>query len=560
MKLAPIALLIILFFGVTTVSANLPTLKYQVTIRPKLTDSIHVHLHLCLTLENSPYVVLYAGKIQIPDISARTTVPLPVRRQENFMVIGPLSPTQVDLDIQYTVTLGRLAKHGHQGYLSENLALFGGEQLFLIPAIGKAAGIEVQFRISPEWKSILPPSGTNRTVEISDSTWLGIYHLMKNNYAFGSFDHQTTSPDFYFLKDSFPMNQRQKIATGARQVIQFYETRFYQVLDNFHFVFVPESSAGEYLMGGIGPSTLGFTLNPDALRDWQLLAHRLFHVFFDRKIHRQEFYAPPYLWLQEALAVYYEILAPAVLTAEFPDYRPEKTFAELYRRYLYFYFKNPELFRITPENEQNLAFEGQTEFLHYTQAPLTVLALAHEISRQNSAAPADLIWQWLAQTEPTAPAEMPVSLGNLSGSQLESFFANHVSGAALLDLREPLRTEAEKKTATTRVEIFKSLQEYEYLLWTWFRHVPEQFSAKSIETENFEQLLEQAEARQISFAAPEQEKLVRDFSPTVYGLLKIHFLRLAVCGIDPAAPTRNQYLQHPENQKKWQDFQTGLKD
>lgn len=306
-------------------------------------------------------------------------------------------------------------------------------------------------------------------------------------------------------------------------------------------------------MGGIGPNSLGFTLNPDYMRDWQLLAHRLFHVYFDRVIHLKPLYAPPWLWLQEALAGYYEILAPAALGTGFSQYQPEHVFAELYRRYLYFYFKDPALFQISPMQEKVLTYEGQTEFLHYTQAPLTVFALIHEILQQNSGASPDLLWYWLSKIEPAALDELPVNLDNFSNSQLSLFFAKHIDGVEPLDLRKSLENFSEKPGADPR-PIINSLQEYEHLLWTWFRHVPELFPEKSIETENFGNLLKAAEARKITFAPPEQEKLVRDFSPTIYGLLKIHFLKLAVCQIDLSANERNLQLQKPACQEKWQDF------
>ena len=70
-----------------------------------------------------------------------------------------------------------------------------------------------------------------------------------------------------------------------------------------------------------------------------------------------------------------------------------------------------------------------------------------------------------------------------------------------------------------------------------------------------DRLYQEIEERDLSFATPEVEQLVKDYSETLYLLLMQNALRADLCGIDdPGAAGVKTELNSQENGQIWADY------
>ena len=74
-----------------------------------------------------------------------------------------------------------------------------------------------------------------------------------------------------------------------------------------------------------------------------------------------------------------------------------------------------------------------------------------------------------------------------------------------------------------------------------------------------DQLKQEIEERGLSFATPEVEQLVKNYSETLYLLLMQNALRADLCGIeDPGAAGVKTELNSQENGQIWADYVTSV--
>ncbi len=544
----------------------LMNLDYRVKI-----DSNNVEIDL--SVENfyiknrSPYLVFYIGNIKLKALevtgeSAQRRIDAQIQGQMLF--IGPFTGFEKKVMLHYAIQPGDLSKHGHQGYLHPDYGLLAGEQFLLLPAAGRASRTEIQFEVPEGWQIFLPPISasnfevTQNKIITTDTSWTGFYQLVKNCYIFGKFSAtwtQSQSLTFLFSKD-IDVSLQNKIQKSTMALVQFNNQRFHRQLPRYTFCFAASADDSVKIMGGVGPFSMGFTFSPNEKRDWQLLAHRLFHVYFDQFIGIKALHLPPDIWFLEGLATFYEIIAPENLKLDdfgIISYRSGEEFKKLYHRYLYFRIKDPELFQLIPAEKVHL-LSGQTEFLHYTQAPLLILTLHSLFGRKEYQKSMDILWQQLDQMKSRPENSLETYFKEYSDSTIQNFWRNHVAGDDLLDLRTILSNSTEKNFPAQSQNIINELKVYQYLLSTWFQYEPEKFLAESIFANEFSDLLRVNDFRKINFADPDVEKMVFDFSPTIFYLLKIHRLRLHVCKIDPTDPARNFKLAQKENLEIWKNF------
>ncbi|MBN2092881.1 hypothetical protein JW964_24885 [candidate division KSB1 bacterium] len=554
--------------GNVTQTASIPLLNldYQVKI-----DSNDIKIDLDIQnfhIKNrSPYLVFYIGNIKLKTLkisSDLTNQQIDYQIQKHILFIGPLTGFEKKLTLHYTIQPGYLAKHGHQGHIDKNYCLLAGEQFLILPTAGRASRTQIHFVAPENWQTFLPPivdsnyEVTKNKITTTDTNWTGFYQLVKNCYIFGKFSaswDQFHSLNFIFSKTISDSIQK-KVQNLTTELIQFFNQRFQQRLSHYSFCFADFASDSEKIMGGVGPFSMGFTFSPHKKRDWQLLSHRLFHVYFDRFIGIKSFHLPPDLWFLEGMATFYEILAPGNLRLnEFgiKSYSDDKEFCQLYQRYLYFRLKDPELFKLIPTDKIKLS-SAQIEFLHYTQAPLLILAI-QEISAQNQVQTGnDVLWQWLQDMKSYPDTTLEAFISARGESALQKFWQNFIAGDSLLPPGTILPKNVEKDFPNNSQEIMHELKEYENLLFTWFQDEPEKFLKESIFESDFFPIVTNSDFQQINFANPNVEKLVFDFSPTIFYSLKINRLRLHVCKIDPTDPIRNFKLSQPENQEIWNTF------
>jgi len=310
--------------------------------------------------------------------------------------------------LEYDAPLGQMGKHGHRGGITEKYLVFDGGQAFLQPA-GDLRRIRLAFDIHQSWIEIAPCR------DIKNPGWMDIYCLMQNAFAFGEFQllDSFEGVSVYALDDSMD---------SIRELCTYYSGLFCSPPEAYSVVLLPPE---DDIVGGAGRPCVAASFDTQALRDWQLLSHRMFHAFFDMRAADPAWYAPPNLWLVEGLATYYENMSMAALQKG----DPEQLLAVIYAQYLYMRGKYPDAFVFAPMREAELS-GAQREFLHYTAAPL--LAAAFEDASLRAGNTPDALLRFCLEADP--PPESPLvfsAAAALLGEEGEDFYRTYCLQAGI---------------------------------------------------------------------------------------------------------------------------------
>ncbi|EKD94386.1 MAG: hypothetical protein ACD_26C00077G0001 [uncultured bacterium] len=287
-----------------------------------------------------------------------------------------------------------------------------------------------------------------------------------------------------------------------------------------------------YLIGGSSAQTLGTTFDPNNKRDWELMGHRLFHAFFESKVSHTAFHTPPTLWFYEGLATYYENVSMGSLPQEITNKLGIDTrgnFSTLFNTYAYMRYKDSNLLSIIPMNEEQIQKSGgETEFLHYTQAPLIVKAIeerSYAINKKKN----NMLNYVLDKCVGKINKKIDVKSIIMSalGEETDSFSKAYLYGNNVL----PLWGLSENKKEDPEL-VVKSLKDMEYTLWSWFSKDNTSYLKDDITLNNILQYYDLAEKANVHFTSVEVEEKIKTESPTIYFLLKQYAFRAYICGVN----------------------------
>ncbi|EOU2021249.1 hypothetical protein C4D31_12980, partial [Clostridium perfringens] len=452
-------------------------------VRKSLNKEEGLNIRLKIKDVNLRKIQLYRGKTKINNIKCKEEFYC----DSNFIYINNKSR---DLILEYEVLIGSLGKHGKGGEIEEDLISFMGEQILLLPVemltmnddLRLNCSLEIDFTnliediksevySEKDYKSIIPFKENDFKSKCVGGTWSDLYEIMKSSYTFGFFEeivlmknygevHLYSSIENTFLNDS----SKEELIRNIKSICDYYYDLF--KIDSLNkkdlnIVLLRKSKKeNSYILGGSGKNVISATFDMNKKRDWQLLSHRIFHAFMDDLLKSRVYHLPPNLWLTEGLATYYENLALESLEEglkERLDIKFKKEMANLYTRYLYMTLKEPSRFKIIPMEEGSIKSHGKIEFLHYTKAPLLVYFIE---TLNNSCGNKHEIIEYLINNKDKS-FSMQNLFYNLLGFRCDSFASKYLfenSIIPLWDLKEHLDDK----------EVICTLQEYEYILWTWF--------------------------------------------------------------------------------------------
>jgi hypothetical protein len=384
--------------------------------------------------------------------------------------------------LQYDIAIGQLAKHGHQGRLTTDFLTCSGGNVLLLPlalassetdeAVRKSVtAIRLFFDVPPDWIGIVPftptPLLVPKTIVVSNPGWADIHAVLKSAYTWGRF---TRSP---FVANS-ELTIFAPSAASSLHIPQIHESirhiyEYYAGLFGIHpqlalVLLQTDCRNGNYIFGGAGKQTISTTFQPECGRDWELLAHRLFHAFFDARERSSHYYQAPQNWFYEGLATYYENVAVAVLPPALKvrlDLDGQNKFFILFQRYLYFRLRVSHLLALVPMEEARIRSGGMLEFLHYTQAPLLIKLL--EDTSFNETHRHDRILQFLLDNRSCA-LTVPQILREVLGANMARKIEPFLSSTAVLPLWYLQPANSQDHT-----EICRHLDDYSQTLWSWFR-------------------------------------------------------------------------------------------
>ncbi|HZG55994.1 hypothetical protein [Paenibacillus sp.] len=474
----------------------------------------------------------------------------------------------------YSVELGKIAKHGHQGILNEYVLAFSGEQAFMLPLQAYAAEerevrrsigkISVGFDVKEGWTTIVPfaeGEGAETKTVVERPTTNQLLHLRKSAFAFGNFESIRTpkgegSFDIYYLADSDKYSKLKpgdETIEGLNRMYDFYRQLFGFDLPRTSLVLLPRGDReGAYTFAGADSLITATTFIDTVKRDWELMGHRLFHSFFDYKVTSSTYRRPPNQWLYEGLATYYENASMSALPGSLKrslGVDVAESFNALYRQYVYMTLKDASLLNFPPMEEEIIQHShALTEFLHYTKAPLIVRAI-EDRSLERTGERNRMLRAILRYPSGEGLA-LDAVVHHALGDETNDFANDYLFGRQLLPLWHHVDGSSESE-----YEVSLELNIIEHVLGSWFRREKQNFPVEEVETEHVTEVAAIAEKEGIHFASAELEQHVREMSPTIYKLLLQYALRAHVAGIDPEDPElRFKLLGDEEAVAKWEAF------
>ncbi|MDU7884703.1 MAG: hypothetical protein E7J48_29490 [Klebsiella michiganensis] len=447
-----------------------------------------------------------------------------------------------------------------------------GEQILLLPVemltmsddLKLNCSLEIDFtklieELNSEvyYKSIIPFKENDFKSKCIGGTWSDLYEIMKSSYTFGFFEEVILKKEYrevhlYYSVENEFLNtiNKEELVRNIKSICDYYYDLFkidFLNKKDLNIVLLRKSkNENTYILGGSGKNLISATFDMNKKRDWQLLSHRIFHAFMDHILKSRVYHLPPNLWLTEGLATYYENLALESLEEELKerlDIKFKKEMAILYTRYLYMTLKEPSRFKIIPMEEGSIRSHGKIEFLHYTKAPLLVYFLE---TLNNSCGNKNEIIEYLINNKDKS-FSMQNLFYNLLGFQCHSFASKYLFGNSIIPLWDLKETLDDK-------DVICTLQEYEYILWTWFIGEEENYIEDDLREYN-KKIEEIISCRNINIYNAYLTKQIEDYSKELSFLLKAWIIRSNVCNVSSQDENiRYKLLKDKVNLRIWNEF------
>ncbi|MDZ5253393.1 hypothetical protein [Clostridium sp. LIBA-8841] len=530
-------------------------------------------------------IQFYKGKAKIENIRCKEKF----YYDSNFIYVNSCNS---NLILEYDVLIGGLGKHGKGGELSSDLITFMGEQILLLPVemltmndnskfngtieIDFSKFVEIlnfesfkekylennnllEFNKLNEVKHIIPFKEENFRSRCKNATWSDLYEIMKSSYTFGYFEKIDFKESYgnisiynnienTFLSED--ETKKEKLIRNIKGVCDYYFNLFkinsFNKKDINIALLRKSKKENPYILGGSGKNIISATFDMDNKRDWQLLSHRLFHAFMDHVLKSRDYHLPPNLWLTEGLATYYENLALETLEEDLKESLEisfKNEMASLYTRYLYMTLKEPSRFRVIPMEEASIRSHGKIEFLHYTKAPLMIFYIEELGIKEGEN---NKIINYLVDNK-KEKFSMQNLFYRLLGEQCNAFASNYLFGNGLIPLWNLKKYLEDEK-------VIDYLEEYEYILWTWFLGEDENYVKDEVKSykKEFKNFLNNEE---VNIYNSYITKEIEEYSNTLSFLLKIWILRAKLCNIScEDINIRYKLLEDKMNLSIWNDF------
>ncbi|MGL4991544.1 MAG: hypothetical protein ACRC57_10360 [Sarcina sp.] len=400
---------------------------------------------------------IFRGKSKISNL--KCFVPMNDDKQFlHFNINGKSS-----LMLEYTAKISNLAKHGHFGFMDKQYISFAGEQVFLLPFEALNLGssnsnfefeITVDYRFPAYKNCIIPFKNNNQTCLITND-WGDMFELLKSSYTFHNFEYSYSKNNLSIYSQENILNN--ELTNDLFSLYNYYAELFKIEIPVSITLLKKTPTIG--IFAGSSRTSITASFSPEDKRDFELLAHRLFHSFMDTRLNNVVFHMPPNLWVTEGLATYYEHKSLEFIsekTKERLQISFNKSFEKLYRIYLYSITKNEKLYNFPPLYEGSLKSLALIEYLHYTKAPLLIRFFEENGEFSNT----DNFINYLLSLESLENFEQPNMFKAILKDKTNDFAVNYIFGAKQL----PIDLDISENTEIIREE----LTEFETTMSTWF--------------------------------------------------------------------------------------------
>lgn len=479
--------------------------------------------------------------------------------------IGPVSEDCESVVFQYDVKLGENTGVDFQvdGDLYEDLLAFQGKKVLMMPLFDSnnlthmekyISSVSFQLAGGSDWNAIIPFAPANsseKSFQLERPTWYDYYDLINFSYCFGSFEPLNLSSGgenavFYLdsaIRESAELNDLSMVIS----FYNYYTGVFGSNLDKPVVLLRTNEDGESTILSGVGGQSAAISLSmytPDAC---QTMSRTLYHAFFDSKVHARNLHYQPNEWLYRGLGDRYVNASAEALPQELKDLYGIQVQDDLntrYMKYLFISLKDPVMASLSSDMEGSMA-AGQEDFYFNVKVPLILETIESFTSQKQENA---LLHYLMEQ-----PQRQDVNISRLMQDLLgdnEEMVRAYFSGTSFIPNYWNLS--AQNWSAEDTVNL---LAGYEDTLSTLFDQQYVLYPYDPVFLIKTDRLNQEIEERDLSFATPEVEQLVKDYSETLYLLLMQNALRADLCGIDdPGAAGVKTELNSQENGQIWADY------
>ena len=479
--------------------------------------------------------------------------------------IGPVSEDCESVVFQYDVKLGENTGVDFQvdGDLYEDLLAFQGKKVLMMPLFDSnnlthmekyISSVSFQLAGGSDWNAIIPFAPANspeKSFQLERPTWYDYYDLINSSYCFGSFEPLNLSSGgenaVFYLDSAIRESAELSDLSMVISFYNYYTGVFGSNLDKPVVLLRTNEDGESTILSGVGGQSAAISLSmytPDAC---QTMSRTLYHAFFDSKVHARNLHYQPNEWLYRGLGDRYVNASAEALPQELKDLYGIQVQDDLntrYMKYLFISLKDPVMASLSSDMEGSMA-AGQEDFYFNVKVPLILETIESFTSQKQENA---LLHYLMEQ-----PQRQDVNISRLMQDLLgdnEEMVCAYFSGTSFIPNYWNLS--AQNWSAEDTVNL---LAGYEDTLSTLFDQQYVLYPYDPVFLIKTDRLNQEIEERDLSFATPEVEQLVKDYSETLYLLLMQNALRADLCGIDdPGAAGVKTELNSQENGQIWADY------
>jgi len=509
-----------------------PVFNYRVLVYNSGEQAISVKMTVSVPLfSKRDNVYLFLGD---KDITVRSCTNFWGGEKETFLSDDGIVTIPVSrgsrTTMVYDVNVAAPGKHGARGAVTNDFAVFDGDQAFLLPAeftiyfeegVKKAVSrIKIDFDFPKEWIGIVPFK------RLDKPDWMDIYAITKNAFVFGNFEQVPGTADglaVFALPGQSPGD-----ASGFESLFAYFSDLFGSSPPELNVVLLPHDDPYGPIIGGSGTVNIASSFDQNSLRDWQLLSHRMFHAFYDIAAPYMNVHVAPNIWLNEGLVTYYENLATGALPEPLKErlgVDTDRHFALTFNQYLYMRLKEPFVYNFAPMEEELLTSAAMTEFLHYTAAPLIVKFFEDEsVSLGN---PPNALLRYCLDESAFEDTYTAIAAAlDLLGDKGEDFCKNYMLGMDMPPLWYL------KDYQPSSAEVLESLNYIEILLANWHQTENMDYPADLVSEQELREAMDASGSGRIPVLSYDLNASIREYCPELFALIKDYYRRASEQGFD----------------------------
>ena len=335
--------------------------------------------------------------------------------------------------LRYSVRFGVLGRHGYQGRIEPEFALMGTKLLMWLPAPARALR-SVRLRVeAPEGADVVCPWRQDEDGwHVADLPGATTYNVVqKTAVAVGAFvreriEHQGQVQELALHASFEPALRRQVVGRVRKVFAHMVDLLGFELRGAYLDVFVPPAGDGKRIHGVSWSHGHAWETKKDHLRTWELLVHRIAHVFNRDRPHGMHMGSWRDSWWVEGLASWLEVEITAALGLARSDAR----FDRLFRIYWQVRSQPGMGWDRAPARDRWVLDPEAIEWLHYFKYPVVVEQLDFAL-RAAGAEGVPQLFRWLFDRYGYHVAPVPDLRAEAEAfceCDLDRFFDRYVDG------------------------------------------------------------------------------------------------------------------------------------